>query len=73
MINLDRLKRVSLQLLFVVSVPVSIAVTIHYNLWLWFICGFVYSRIAVTLVSIQIGLHRYFAHGQFRTDRKSVV
>jgi len=69
MIDWGKLQRVSLQLLFLISVPVSIAVTIHYNLWLWFIFGFLYSKIAITMISIQIGLHRYFAHGQFRTGK----
>ena len=69
MIEWNRLQRISLQFLLLISVPATIAITVYYSLWLWFICGVVYSRIAVTMFSIQIGLHRYFAHGQYRTGK----
>jgi stearoyl-CoA desaturase (delta-9 desaturase) len=73
MIDWGRLQRVSLQLVLLLSFPVAIAIAVQYNLWLWLIGGFIYSRIAVTMFSVQISLHRYLAHGQYRTGNKRHV
>lgn len=54
-------------ILVILSVPVSIGVTIYYELWSWFILSFLYVKL-LNLFGVQIALHRLFAHNSFKTS-----
>jgi stearoyl-CoA desaturase (delta-9 desaturase) len=50
------------------AIPVAVCLAYTYNLWWWLLAGFLYSK-TISIFGTQIGLHRYFAHKSFKTNR----
>lgn len=50
------------------SIPLAMGMAYAYDLWLWLLAGLVYSKV-MSIFSVQIALHRYFAHSSFKTGK----
>lgn len=55
-------------ILILLSVPLSIAVAAEISWW-YLLFSFVWYRIVISRIFVQIGLHRYFSHKNFKTGK----
>lgn len=64
----DRHNKLFMNFVVLACIPISLLVASVYDLWWWILAGIVYSKV-MSIFSVQIALHRYFAHNSFKTSR----